>query len=277
MYASINGCRLYYEVRGSGSPPILFLHGGPGLSSGDETLSWVGDLVEDHTCVHYDHRGNGRSDDPDPETLTHAQMVADADALRAHLGLERVVVFGGSYGGYIGLEYALTHPDRVSHLVLRGTAAWGGPPDEALDTAFARGVKADRAELKRLFDGQVTSNDDYQALFRLIYPLYSTKYDPSKLEASMAGRYWHYMTHNRVYGQERLKYDLRDRLKDITVPTLVIAGRHDWITPPKYAEEIAAGIPGAELEIYEDAGHAVHTDVPERFFPRIREFIHRRR
>ena len=274
MFAKINGCNLHYEVVGSGKPAIMCLHGAPGLSSGDETKGWVGPLVDDHTIVFFDHRGNGRSDDPPVETLTHTQMVDDIDGLRAHLGFEKVVIFGGSYGGFLGLEYALAYPDRLSHLILRGTGAWSGPPDEAYESAMARGVDVDPVKLKRLFDGHVTSNDDYQALFRAIYPLYSTKFDPAQLDASMAGRYWHYQTHNKVYGIERHGFDVRDRLGEITTPTLVLAGRHDWITPPRYSEEIAAGIPGAELAIYETAGHSVHTDIGGPFFERVRQFIH---
>ncbi len=273
MDVQINGCRIHYELEGKGEPPIMTLHGGPGLSDGSEARKWVGPLTEEHLCVFYDHRGNGRSEDPPEETLTHAQFVADAEALRAHLGFDKMILFGGSYGGYFALEYALTYPDRVTHLILRGTAAWGGPPDEALETALARGVRADKEVLRRLFDGRVSSNEEYQDLFRLIYPLYSTQYDPAMLEKAMASRHWHYKTHNKVYGVERKRYDLRDRLKDIRVPTLVLVGRHDWITPPKYSEEIAAGIPGAQLHIFEDAGHAVHSDVPDEFFKTIRAFL----
>src|SRR5439155_19360205 len=87
-----------------------------------EGLDPLGDLLR---LVYYDHRGNGRSGRPPVETLTLAQLAADADALRAHLGLEKVAVLGHSYGGCVALQYALRYPRRLSHLFLVGTtAAW---------------------------------------------------------------------------------------------------------------------------------------------------------
>ena len=75
--------------------------------------------------VYYDHRCNGRSGRPPIETLTLAQLADDADALRSHLGYEKVAVLGHSYGGCLALQYALRHPRHVSHLLLVGTtAAW---------------------------------------------------------------------------------------------------------------------------------------------------------
>jgi proline iminopeptidase len=81
------------------------------------------DIVSDVLrLVYYDHRHNGRSGRPPVETLSHAQLAADAEGLRKLLGLGKVVVLGHSYGGFIALEYALRHPDSVSHLIPQDTA-----------------------------------------------------------------------------------------------------------------------------------------------------------
>jgi pimeloyl-ACP methyl ester carboxylesterase len=97
------------------------MHGGLGF---DHTSlhPWLDPLGEEMHLIYYDHRGNGRSGRPPLETLTFEQFCADADALRAHLGYEKVAVLGYSFGGFIALEYALRYPERLSHLILLDTA-----------------------------------------------------------------------------------------------------------------------------------------------------------
>src|SRR5437867_10761640 len=121
--AHANGADLFYLQVGTGTP-CLVMHGGLGV---DHTqfragLDPLGDVLR---LVYYDHRGNGRSGRPPIETLTLEQLADDADALRSHLGYERVAVLGHSYGGCLALRYALRHPRHLSHLLLVGTtAAW---------------------------------------------------------------------------------------------------------------------------------------------------------
>ena len=106
MIADVGDTRLFYQTAGNGSP-ILLMHGGLGL---DHTcfLPWLEPLADDRTqLIFYDHRGNGRSERPaDWNAVTHLTWADDADALRAHLGHERVVALGHSYGGFLALEYA---------------------------------------------------------------------------------------------------------------------------------------------------------------------------
>ncbi len=100
--ASINGTELYYTTVGEGLP-CLVMHGGLGF---DHTVlhPWLDPLGDTLHLIYYDHRGNGRSGRPSRETHTHAQFAADAEALAAYLGFERVAVIGHSYGGFIALE-----------------------------------------------------------------------------------------------------------------------------------------------------------------------------
>ncbi|MCR4317680.1 MAG: alpha/beta hydrolase [Planctomycetes bacterium] len=274
MYATINGCNINYELRGKGSPKIMTMHGGPGLSDLSEPVTWVGPLVDEHETLFYDHRGSGGSGDPAAETLNHAQMVEDAEALRKHVGFGKCVVFGGSYGGFLGMEYAAKYPDSVSHLILRGTAAWCGPKDEALNEAMARGAEATEEELRYLFDGKLRDDEHFKEIFLAISPLY-TKKKPARedLIKANANRKWHYKTHNKMFGIEFRKYDIRKLLPKIRAKTLIIAGRTDWITPPRYSEEIAGLIPNSRLVIFENAGHSVHKDCPDEFYNLLREFL----
>src|SRR5215470_3983393 len=121
--AHVNGTDLFHVEVGAGLP-CLVMHGGLGVDHTQfrDALDPLGDVLR---LVYYDHRGNGRSGRPPIETITLKQLADDADALRAHLGFERVAVLGHSYGGCIALRYVLDYPQRVSRLVLVGTtAAW---------------------------------------------------------------------------------------------------------------------------------------------------------
>src|SRR5699024_3619456 len=104
MYITLNGCKLYYEVKGNPEgETIFFIHGGPGMSDsrGDaETFSSLGDA---YRLVFLDNRGSGRSEAVPP--YTHEQWTEDIDALRNYLGVEKMHVLGGSYGGFLTLEY----------------------------------------------------------------------------------------------------------------------------------------------------------------------------
>ena len=124
MKADVNGTSLYYEVVGSGNP-LLIMHGGLGF---DHTYfrPWIDSLAEDSKLVFYDHRGNGRSDRSKPlDDVYHSTWADDANALREHLGIEKMVLMGHSYGGVLALHYALRYPETLSGLILATTyPAW---------------------------------------------------------------------------------------------------------------------------------------------------------
>jgi proline iminopeptidase len=96
-------------------------HGGLGLDH-THLHPWLDPLGDVLRLVYYDHRGNGRSDGPFQKTWTHADLTADAEALRRELGLGRMVLLGHSYGGFLALDYAVRYPDLLSHLILVSTA-----------------------------------------------------------------------------------------------------------------------------------------------------------
>lgn len=122
-FEHVDGTELFHVEVGRGLPCIV-MHGGLGVDHSQfrESLDPLGDVLR---LVYLDHRGNGRSGRPPVETITLEQLAADADELRARLGMERVAVLGHSYGGCVALQYALRYPSRLTHLILVGTtAAW---------------------------------------------------------------------------------------------------------------------------------------------------------
>lgn len=275
MFVNVNGVRLRVDVQGDG-PPIYAHHGAPGLGTHATTKRALAPLADSFRIVTFDARGSGESDPLPP--YTHDQWVADLDALRAHFGDERIVLEGGSYGGYVALEYALAHPERVSRLILRDTSASRHFEDLARRNALARAEEFPEITeelLDMVFEGRVPSDEAMRDAYAALSPLYDASSDPVKAAERVAAATFRADTHNQAFAGNLPNFDLTDRLHEIQVPTLVIVGRHDWITPVEASEEIAAGIPHAELVIFEDSGHSPQLEENERFVATVRAFLAR--
>lgn len=275
MFVNVNGIRLRVDVQGEG-PAIYAHHGAPGLGTHRTPARAFGPLADAYRVVTFDARGSGESDPVPP--YTHAQWVADLDALREHFGDERMILTGGSYGGYVALEYVLAHPERVSHLILRDTSASRRFEELARRNALARAAEfPDITDdlLDRLFAGRIDGDEAFRNAYATIAPLYDAGTDPAKAAERVASATFRADTHNQAFAGNMPRFDLTGRLHEIRVPTLVVVGRHDWITPVEASEEIVAGIPGAELVIFEHSGHSPQLEENERFVAVVRDFLDR--
>jgi proline iminopeptidase len=269
----INGAELEVEVLGDpGAPVLIAHHGAPGIGSRNEPKASFGALADTYRVIVFDARGSGESSDTPP--YTHAQWVADVDALREWAGVEQIVMAGGSYGGFVALEYALAHPDRVRALVLRDTSA----ADTFRGTARERALTSDRTTIDmtlfdRSFSGQVRDNEDFKETWKAILPLYDYDYDPAAVEVKAEAPTYHYQTHNYAFSTNLPNYDLTARLGEITAPTLITVGRVDWITPVAASEQLAAGLPNAQLVVFEKSGHSPQIEEREAWLTTVREFL----
>jgi len=210
--------------------------------------------------------------------MTWENLTADADALRQKLGFERWAVLGHSFGGHVALEYALRYPENLTHLVLLdtgGDSRWSR--QNAAELLAKRGYGPRKAELAwRLFHGEFAPHEMLPILVRI------------------GDAYFHHpslwlTTKDLIHGEWRLKmrpeamifaaqrllrdWTVMDRLGEITAPTLLMAGRDDFIFPPEHQIELAAGIPNARLRIIERAGHNPHSEQPDDVMPAVRQFI----
>jgi proline iminopeptidase len=276
MFVNVNGAELWVDLQGEGNQPtIIAHHGAPGMGSHATPKQAFAPLADDYQIITFDARGSGRSAGVPP--YTHAQWVADVDALREHFALDTFIMTGGSYGGYIALEYTLAHPERVTHLMLRDTAASSHYEDQAKQNALARAddfPNINRADLDRLFAGAMRDDQYFHDCFAMIAPLYDANYDPDKTAKRLASIRFRASTHNAAFAENKRHYDVSQRLADIAVPTLVIVGKHDWITPVAAAEELARGIPQAELVVFENSGHSPQLEENERFVKVVRNFLY---
>jgi proline iminopeptidase len=271
---SIRDASLFVEVIGRGYP-LLLMHGGPGADHW--TLLPFRRLADQFTLVFYDHRCNGRSTGPPVTSMTWDNLTADADALRKGLGFERWALLGHSFGGHVALEYALRYPERLSHLILLdtgGDSRWAR--ENAARVVAARGYGPQKAELvRRWFRGEIAPREMLRILMRL-----GPIYNPHTSLLAIARQAFRERRSKLVpeafifAGRTLLKdWTVMHRLDQIRAPTLVMAGRDDFIFPPECQQELAAGIPRAQLRLIERAGHNPHGERTDEVMRAIRDFV----
>jgi proline iminopeptidase len=271
----VNGTNIFYKVEGTGQPLIL-MHGGLGL---DHTTfePWLNPLAKKFRLVYYDHRGNGRSDRPNLKTLTHENFIKDAEELRKQLGYEKFILLGHSYGSFLGLEYAIKYQENLTHLILIGTA----PSYQFLEPCRKRTLSRLRefqldtpdniALVERWIVGEIKSPEEFKQ-FNALY----TRLSPPHPERS-TDTILDFTTFNYTIKNCLSKYDIRNQLEAITVPTLIVNGRHDWDTPIEQAALVHKGLPNSTFIIFENSEHEPFADETDLFVRTVMTWIEKTR
>lgn len=245
------GATLRYDRIGSG-PTVLLIHGWLGNRTFWERQ--VTALRDRFTVVTVDLRGHGESSPP-RSGYTIGAMAADLEQLVRALGAQRIALVGWSMGGLIAQELARRLGDRASALVLVCTTAGGltdpkNPHANAATTAeMQTAVAADFRAFVRGFAANLFKAGAESPLVPWAVSQMQ-KTPPHVAEACLEGI---------------LAVDGRAKLAAIRTPTLVVHGRHDLLFPVAMAEELAKGIPTAQLALFEDSGHSPNLEEPERF------------
>jgi proline iminopeptidase len=265
----VNGVRLHVEEIGDG-PPALVLHGGLGIDQ--QPYRSLDPLAAHLRLIYVDHRGNGRSDRPDPTTLTMRQWADDAFAL-GHLlaGDEPLIVVGHSYGGFIAQELAITHPEAVRGLVLCCTT-----PGQlgAGEEPAAEGPPIPPEFIEMLSSMPETDEELAAGMARLTAAYLHTA-SPDVLGRLMADTVFSALSMRR--GFEVLStWSSVDRLHLVAAPTLIVAARHDPFTSWPQATRIASKVTDAEVVIFEESSHFPWLDEPDLFFETVIDWLRRR-
>jgi pimeloyl-ACP methyl ester carboxylesterase len=274
-----DGRVLSYEREGTG--PILVCHpGGPGSSG--RYFRDLGGLARSATLLRLDPRGTGGSDPPTDGDYRLEAYAADLDALRTHLGEERLNVLGHSHGGFVSMVYAATYPEQTGRLVLLSTLARFGDDQRAakerlLAAKAGDPMFADAVEARRARDaGEFREPTELRALLVREFGLYFTRLGEAEkrfIEQSVFVDPFNIGALTAFNATVAPSFDLRPLLARITSPTLVLTGDADYMAGAGSAREIAGRIAGARLEIVAGAGHFPWIEEPQRVGSAIAAFL----
>ena len=279
------GHSTWYTIVGEGEEPgkapLLLLHGGPG--GAHDYMESMGELARGgRRVIMYDQLGCGKSPVPsNPAMWTVELFVEEVDVVRQALGLERLHILGQSWGGMLGMEYALTQPEGVESLIICDS-----PGRMDLWVEEANRLRADlppEVQETLLKHEQAGTTDDpaYEEACLVFYNRHVCRVpwsdSVSRSFAQMPNEV--YLTMNgpsefHCIGTLRT-WDVTPRLGEITIPTLVISGRYDEATP-RISQEVSDGIPGSEWVLFEESSHMPHEEEPERFRQVVVDFLAQR-
>jgi proline iminopeptidase len=275
------GHQLYVEQ--SGNPegvPVLFVHGGPGGGSDPMHRRYFD--PSHYRIILYDQRGAGRSTPhASLENNTTWDLVADMELLREHLAVDRWHVFGGSWGSTLALTYAVTHPDRVRSLCLRGVfllreseVRWfyQSGASNLFPDAWERFVlpipEEERHDMLHAYHVRLTSPDpDVRVQAARAWSVWEASTSRLLVDEGLVRRCaadsfalalarieCHFFVNRGFYERDGWLLEQTARIRDI--PGVIVQGRYDVVCPPKSAWELSRAWPESELHIIPDAGHA---------------------
>ncbi len=284
-YVLVNGANLWYEEEGHGEA-VVFISGGPGFSHVYFKPHFA-KLARDFRLIYYDAVGRGRSDyAPHASDYSIARDVADLEGLREALHIEKWHVYGHSYGGIVAQQYALAHQDRLYSLILSNTMHSFEMWQKGCDNFYME-IKNQYPEewetIKKLADeGKKESSPEMARLSVPTLPL-AYFYDVSNLKKLVGDSLpWNQDVYYSIVGDDILKLspklktlDFRDRLQEISVPMLILAGRYDRIAMPRYEVQYEEFAPLAEFVMFEKSGHFPFLEETEKNYQVIHAFLRR--
>jgi proline iminopeptidase len=289
-FVDANGVLIYTETVGQGAP-LVIVHGGPGASH-EYLLPYLLPLARHHKLVFIDERGSGKSERlEDPKQYTVDNMVEDVEDARVALGLGKMDLLGHSFGGVLAQAYAFKYPANLQHLVLCSTFH----STKALNAAFQQmkanmpaplRARIDKAEAAGLYGHgkdyeKNRYSDDYMiaAWGEGYFPyLYRNHPDPNYDPTDTGGLSWElyremWGSHGEfVVDGNLVSVEYADRLKRLTVPTLITVGDHDECDP-SMARDMNALIPGSKLVVLPNSGHMTFVDQPGAYLHAVDEFL----
>lgn len=272
----VGDTRLYVAERGQGTP-LLILHGGPGLDHrmfGD----YLDPLGDQFRLIFVDQRAQGRSDPAPLGTWTLAEMAADVVRLAEALGLGRYHVLGHSYGALVALQNAVDFPGAAARTVISSgfpSARYLAHVDENLATFEPVELRQQVADSWARETSVSTPEEVAELLHDQLPYQFGDPRDPRipEYENRAADARYAPDVLRHFASQEYGGIEVEDRLSRVPQPVLVLAGRHDRTCSVPAAEAIAAGVPGAELVVFEKSGHMTFVEENERYLSVVRDFL----
>ncbi|MGR3779583.1 alpha/beta fold hydrolase [Bacillus paramycoides] len=262
-FIKVNDYQLYVDLIGEGEP-IVFLHGGPG-SEHRFFLPYMVPLSKKFKLIFYDQRGCGKSDLSEKKQYSMKNEIENLETLRIQLGLEKMNLFGESWGSMLALLYATTYPERVNKILL--TAAIGITSkglerfSQELEKRLAEDDKIKLSELREMLK---TGESSIYDILHILDPYYV--FSQETLKQKEKNTFSHEV--NKAIGMDMgNNYDVTENLHKISnIPILIAQGSHDILTPSIIKELFSGHIPHLQLIEIEECGHWTVVEQPEKMY-----------
>lgn len=278
IFIKTNDAQIFCRVFGKGDP-IIVIHGGPGLSQ-DYLLPQMAKLAQTNLVIFYDQRGCGLSIGAiNADSIQIKTFVDDLEAIRTSFGYKKVTILGHSWGGFLAMQYAITHPESIQKLILLNTM----PPTSEGFSLFVQEWMKRMApyqdELKVIKDtpeftkGNPSTIEKY---YRIIFGRYC--YNPEKADllnlymspkASIDGAQVYEIFRENLFTNS---FNFDKQLKLLKIPALIIHGDFDPI-PPSTAENLHQTIDGSKYILIKDCGHFPYVETPDELFKQLNTFL----
>ena len=273
------GGKVWYQLVGSGNKtPLVTLHGGPGFPH--NSLAPLAELYVERPVLFYDQLGCGNSERPTDRTLWEIpRFIDELVSLRKALGLERISVFGHSWGTMLAVDYYLSHPEGIEKLILASpmlsASRWKQDGQK-----YIQELPQDYQDAIAKHDvGEKHDEDVFKQAEQAYCRQHFCRLDPWPEEMKKAGAGFGDDVYHTMWGQcewnpsgSLSTYERVDRLHEIQTPVLLTCGRFDEATPDATASYMDH-IPHAQMQVFENSSHVAHFEDREKYLGTIREFL----
>jgi len=282
-YINVAGSKIWYRIAGADKPgiPLLVLHGGPAFPH--DYLSSLEALSDERPVVFYDQLGCGNSDRPSDMSLYSVEyFLEELEQVCNALDLKKIHILGQGWGNMLAVDYMLTKkPDRVVSLIFASPCLSSSRFIEDQKVYLSQLPEDLQKIIKESEAAGNFSSPEYQKAMNMYYKLHVCRLDPwpdcvNKSFEKLGQPVYEYMWGPSEFTVTGIlkDYERADRLKEITVPTLLTCGRYDEV-PPSSTEYYQSMMPGSETAVFEDSSHHHHLEKNEEYIKLLRDFFHR--
>ncbi len=275
----VENASLFCRIAGQGTP-IFVLHGGPGMTQ-DYLQPYLWELTANHQVIFYDQRGCGKSTgELNAESINLVNYIKDLDNLRKALNFDKIIILGHSWGGFLGLNYTLAHPDHVEKLILSNSLGSTSESFTLFLEEYMKRMEPVKEEMAALEKSPGFASGD-PAIFKQYCKLIFSKYcynpqnaDKLSMDYRQEDIVKFFQVH-KIFDENLLmgvEFNLNSSLNRLKVPTLIIHGDVDPI-PYSTVEEMHNNIPGSDYVLLKDCGHFPYVEVPEAYFQALNNFL----
>ena len=270
------GLKLAYNTEGVGKELVIVVAGGPGMPREyfQPAMSPLGRYA---TLVYYDRRADVLSTRPPHDYVTISEQADDLDTLRRTIGYRRVTLLAHSFGSAIALNYALRYPEHVKRLILVGASAAIEDPRQMEQRLTAALTPEEASALNRneaQASGATMSCNAVMNRYRVFFPHYfQQRLEMNLSEANLYAAYFDALGRKLSFVTGEGPFDVRSRLGEIKVPTLIMVGKYDLVTPYDMSRELALGIRNSRLAVMQHSGHFPFFEENFLFTEWVRQFI----